>query len=255
MHSSAKMASAITKPLPALALGAVLGIGLMGCDDNRADQSWPHHPDTVAQTSKNADTGEWLLHGHSGGEQRHSPLTQINSGNVDRLGIAFEFNDFMRRGRAARGVQATPLMDDGVLYFTGGWSMAYAVDAQTGEALWHFDPEVDGQHAGVACCDVVNRGMALMDDRLFLATLDGHLIALDKATGQPLWKVDTFTDRDISYTITGAPRIAGDLIVIGNGGMPNFRATLTPEDMIALRAYFVADRKAGEQKNRSRAIH
>jgi len=200
-------------------LAAVLISGmLMACEDDTVSENWPHHPDSVAETSKNSDAGEWHLHGLSGGEQRHSPLTQINTKNIDRLGLAFEFDDFARRGRAARGMQATPLMDDGVLYFTSGWSMAYAVDAKTGKQLWHFDPEVDGHRAGVACCDVVNRGLAMMDGKLFLATLDGYLIALDKATGTPLWKVDTFTDRKISYTITGAPRIAGDLIVIGNGG-------------------------------------
>ena len=191
---------------------------LVACEDNQAAQNWPHHPERVAQVSKNTEDGEWLLHGLSGGEQRHSPLTQINATNVERLGLAFEFDDFTRRGRAARGLQATPLMDDGVLYFTSGWSIAYAVDAKNGEMLWSFDPEVDGHRAGVACCDVVNRGVALMDDTLYLATLDGYLIALDKTTGAQLWKVDTFTDRSISYTITGAPRIAGNLVVIGNGG-------------------------------------
>ena len=208
------MRKAISRGAAAFILGGLL----VACEDRQASEPWPHHPDKVAEASKNTEAGEWLLHGQSGGEQRHSPLTQINAGNAERLGLAFEFDDFTRRGRAARGMQATPLMDDGVLYFTSGWSMAYAVDAKTGKPLWDFDPEVSGHRAGVACCDVVNRGMALMDDTLFLATLDGYLIALDKANGQPLWKVDTFTDRNISYTITGAPRIAGDLVVIGNGG-------------------------------------
>ena len=200
--------------IAALCLGGLLA----ACDDNQSAQSWPHHPDNVAQVSKNTEAGEWLLHGLSGGEQRHSPLTQINVDNAERLGLAFEFNDFTRRGRAARGMQSTPLMDDGVLYFTSGWSIAYAVDAKTGKQIWSFDPEVSGQRAGVACCDVVNRGMALMDNTLYLATLDGYLVALDKSTGTQKWKVDTFTDRSISYTITGAPRIAGGLVMIGNGG-------------------------------------
>ena len=204
----------LVRGLAALLMGGML----VACEQAPPAAQWPHHPDKVAETGKNAQAGEWLLHGLSGGEQRHSPLRQINRKNINRLGLAFEFNDFERRGRAARGMQATPLMDDGVLYFTSGWSIAYALDAKSGETLWVFDPEVDGQRAGVACCDVVNRGLALMDNRLFLATLDGYLIALDKASGQPIWKVDTFTDRNISYTITSAPRIAGNLIVIGNGG-------------------------------------
>ncbi|MCG8441168.1 MAG: PQQ-dependent dehydrogenase, methanol/ethanol family [Caulobacterales bacterium] len=172
----------------------------------------------ASATPSGEDEGEWLLHGLSGGEQRHSPLSQINAGTVDRLGLAFEYRDFVVRGRTHRGAQATPLMDDGVLYFTGPWSVVYAVDARTGEGLWVFDPEVDGARARVTCCDVVNRGVALKGDRLFVATIDGFLIALDKATGAPAWRSDTLIARDMPYTITGAPRLAGDLVVIGNGG-------------------------------------
>ena len=84
---------------------ALLGGLLIGCDENQVSQAWPHHPDNEAQANKNTEAGEWLLHGLSGGEQRHSPLTQINATNVGRLGLAFEFNDFARRGRAARGMQ------------------------------------------------------------------------------------------------------------------------------------------------------
>lgn len=165
-----------------------------------------------------SEDGEWLLHGLSGGEQRHSPLSQITSENVDKVGLAFEYQDIVVRGRTHRGLQATPLMDDGILYFTGPWSVVYAVDARTGEEKWIYDPEVDGARARVACCDVVNRGVALKGDRLFVATTDGYLIALDKASGTEIWKVDTFIDRASSHTITGAPRLAGDVVVIGNGG-------------------------------------
>lgn len=162
--------------------------------------------------------GEWLTHGLSPGEQRHSPLDTINLDNVADLGLAFSFDDFVVRGRTHRGAQATPLMEAGVLYFTGAWSVVYAVDARTGEHLWTFDPEADGAAGRVACCDVVNRGVALSGDALIVATIDGYLIALNKADGSLKWKRDTFETRDGSYTITGAPRLAGDLVVIGNGG-------------------------------------
>ena len=175
-------------------------------------------PDDVAGTPSGDSHGEWLLHGLSMGEQRFSPLDQISLETVDDLGLAFEFNDFVVRGRTHRGVEATALMDDGVLYFTGPWSVVYAVDARTGAALWTYDPDVEGARVRVMCCDAVNRGVALKDDKIFVGTIDGYLIALDKASGAELWKVDTFIDRTASYSITGAPRLTDDLVVIGNGG-------------------------------------
>ena len=189
------------------------------------------------QNSELNSTGEWLLHGQDRGEQRHSPLAQINKDTVSDLGLAFSYEDFVVRGRTHRGVQATPLMEDGVLYFTGGWSVVYAVDAVTGEELWVHDPEVEGARARAACCDVINRGVALSGDNLFVGTLDGYLLSIDKKTGEEVWRVNTFVDRDRSYTITGAPRLAGDLVVIGNGGA----------DM-GVRGYVTAyDMKTGEQ--------
>ena len=161
---------------------------------------------------------EWTLHGHSFDEQRHSPLTRINIATADRLGLAWTFDDFVVRGRTHRGTQATPLMHDGVLYFTGPWSVVYAIDARTGARRWTYDPEVEGAWARRTCCDAVNRGVALWKGTIYVGTLDGWLVALDAATGKLRWRVDTLIDRTRSYSITGAPRVAGDNIVIGNGG-------------------------------------
>ena len=82
-----------------------------------------------------------------------------------------------------------------------------AYDAATGEPLWDFDPEVPGAAGAKACCDVVNRGLAAWGDKLYLGTLDGRLIALDRETGKEAWTTNTF-ERDGPYTITGAPRAA-----------------------------------------------
>ncbi|MBP7615386.1 MAG: PQQ-binding-like beta-propeller repeat protein, partial [Steroidobacteraceae bacterium] len=161
---------------------------------------------------------EWTLHGHSFDEQRHSPLTRINVATADRLGLAWTFDDFVVRGRTHRGTQATPLMHDGVLYFTGPWSVVYAIDARTGARRWTYDPEVEGAWARRTCCDAVNRGVALWKGTIYVGTLDGWLVALDAATGKLRWRVDTLIDRTRSYSITGAPRVAGDNVVIGNGG-------------------------------------
>lgn len=160
----------------------------------------------------------WPLHGQDWREQRHSPLTAINSENVSEIGLAWEYIDILVRGRTHRGMEASPIVVDGVMYFTGPWSVVYALDAQTGEELWYYDPEVEGAWIRKGCCDAVNRGVAVRDGLVFVATLDGYLDALDQATGEQVWRTDTFTDRSLPYAITGAPRLAGDLVVIGNGG-------------------------------------
>ena len=162
---------------------------------------------------------EWPLYGRTFEEARFSPLTQIAEANVSTLGLAWEFSDFVVRGRTHRGNEASPLVADGVMYLSGPWSVVYALDARNGRLLWKYDPEVDGQWIRRACCDAVNKGVALWQGRVYVATLDGHLIALDAKTGTPVWKVDTFVDRvAMNYASTGAPRIAGNLVVIGNAG-------------------------------------
>ncbi|MGI9294644.1 MAG: PQQ-dependent dehydrogenase, methanol/ethanol family, partial [Pseudomonadales bacterium] len=116
-----------------------------------------------------------------------------------------------------RGIEATPIVVDGVMYVTGSWSMVYAFDAKTGAARWQYDPEVPRDWAVHLCCDVVNRGVALWDDKVFVGTLDGRLIALNRADGSVHWSVQT-TDKERPYSITGAPRIINGKVMIGNGG-------------------------------------
>jgi PQQ-dependent dehydrogenase (methanol/ethanol family) len=158
------------------------------------------------------EPGSWLAHGRTWAEQRYSPLALINEHNVDTLGLAWSFATGTRRG-----LEATPLMVDGVLYTTGSWSLVYALDARTGELLWRYDPEVPRQTGYNACCDTVNRGVAVYRGRVFVGTLDGRLVALDAATGSVVWEART-TDPKLPYTITGAPRVLKGKVLIGNGG-------------------------------------
>ncbi|WP_240653457.1 PQQ-dependent dehydrogenase, methanol/ethanol family [Sphingomonas crocodyli] len=167
----------------------------------------------VAATKKGAvsDIG-WPMHGFNTGEDRFSPLTGIDKANVSRLGLAW-YHEF----DTDRGQEATPIVVGDRLYVTTAWSKVGAFDAATGKQLWFFDPKVPGQRGFDACCDVVNRGAAVDGDRLFVGTIDGRLIALNRHTGKQLWSVQT-TDPTKPYTITGAPRVVRGKVIIGNGG-------------------------------------
>ena len=155
---------------------------------------------------------QWLMDGRTYDARRMSPLTLINEDNVAGLGLAW-YHEL----RTFRGVEATPLMIDGVLYNISAWNITTAHDAATGEVLWDFDPEVPREWGRYACCEPVARGLAAWRDSIIIATLDGRLIALDAASGSPRWTVQTF-DKSSPYSITGAPRVFNGKIVVGNGG-------------------------------------
>ncbi len=159
-----------------------------------------------------SDPAQWMSYGRTYGEQRYSPLAQINTSNVGGLGLAW-FADFDTN----RGQESTPLEVDGTIYVTTAWSKVRAYDAKHGVLLWSYDPKVPGEWGVNACCDVVNRGAAVWNGKIYFGTLDGRLIALDAATGRPVWQVET-TDPRKPYSITGAPRVAGGKVLIGQAG-------------------------------------
>ncbi len=203
----------------ALAFGFVVtALAAVGCSSSREPAAaglaatGPAAVNAVRLTAADAEPGQWMSHGRTYGEQRFSPLGQIATGTVGKLGLAW-FADLDTR----RGQEATPLVVDGVLYVSTAWSKVKAYDAATGKALWAYDPEVPGEWAVHACCDVVNRGVAGWEGKVFVGSLDGRLIALDAATGRELWDVNTI-DRTKPYTITGAPRVVKGKVLIGNGG-------------------------------------
>lgn len=156
--------------------------------------------------------GDWLSHGRNYQEDRFSPLNQINKATIDDLGLAWS----IPLG-TTRGIEATPLVVDGIMFLTGPWSIVYALDVRKGEVVWIHDPEVPREYGERACCDVVNRGLALYKGLVYVGTLDGRLRALDAATGTLEWEVTT-VDQEKPYTITGAPRVFDGKVIIGNGG-------------------------------------
>jgi len=155
---------------------------------------------------------EWPFHGRTQFEDHFSPLKQIHDGNAARLGLAWWMEI-----DTTRGLEATPIVVGGTMYFSSAWSVVYAVDARNGELKWRWDPKVARIVGAAACCDVVSRGVAVDQGRVFAATLDGWLAALDAKTGKPVWTVQT-TDPKQPYTITGAPRVGNGKVFIGNAG-------------------------------------
>ena len=155
----------------------------------------------------------WLSHGRDYNEQRYSPLNKINKNTINKLELEWSIDM-----DTTRGLEATPIVDNGIMFVTSAWSIIYAIDAKTGKSLWVYDPEVPKVWSKKACCDVVNRGAAVWKGFVFLATLDGRLLKLKAKSGEVVWEINTIIDRELDYTITGAPRIANNKIFIGNGG-------------------------------------
>jgi quinohemoprotein ethanol dehydrogenase len=172
----------------------------------------PADVDTARIVAADSEPGNWLTHGRTYSEQRFSPLTAIDTGTVASLGLAWSYDLEMNRG-----AEATPLVVDGVMYVTSAWSIVHAIDARTGARIWVHDPGVSREVGPKACCDAVNRGVAVYEGRVFVGVLDGRLLALDAATGAVAWETVT-VDQSQEYTITGAPRAANGLVYIGNGG-------------------------------------
>jgi quinohemoprotein ethanol dehydrogenase len=193
---------------PSLVL-LICAVAVSGCDSNSKAAA----VDGARLTAADSDGRNWMSYGRTYDEQRFSPLTQLTPGNVTRLGLAWHYD----LDTAHRAQESTPLVIDGVMYVTSAWSKVFALDARTGKQLWAYDPRVPGAAAVNACCDVVNRGVAAWKGKLYLGTLDGRLVAIDAATGKPTWEVLT-VPAGSRYTITGAPRVVEDKVLIGNGG-------------------------------------
>ena len=196
----------------ALAVLIMAGCHAKSATNNQSQNLSPANVDNSRLLRADEEPGNWMTHGRTYNEQRFSPLNQINDRNVSQLGLAWSVDLNIRRGQ-----EATPIVVDGVLYFSTAWSKVFAVKADTGEQLWSYDPRVPPAWGANACCDVVNRGVAVWRGKVYVGTLDGRLVALDAATGKPVWETLTI-DPAYRYTITGAPRIAKGRVLIGNGG-------------------------------------
>ncbi|MFS8609861.1 MAG: PQQ-binding-like beta-propeller repeat protein, partial [Gammaproteobacteria bacterium] len=166
-------------------------------DGARVSTAEKRYGNVTRERLLNADSEpeQWMTHGRDFGKSHYSPLDQINRDNVHRLGFAWEY-----QMGTSRGLEATPIIVDGVLYTSGTTGRVYALDAATGEEIWKFDPHSDGQVNRYTCCDEVNRGVAVFDGMVYVGSLDGRLFGLDAETGNVVWQVDTLIYKDRAYT-------------------------------------------------------
>ncbi len=166
-----------------------------------------------AALSNELDGNNWLAYGRTYSEQRYSPLAQIDAKSVTRLGLDW-FLDLPND----RSLIGTPLVVDGILYFTGSYSKTRAIDVKTGNVLWEYDPE-SIKHAGERLRIMwdSSRGLSFWKGKVIIATIDGRLVAIDAKTGGRVWETMTVDPRR-AYYITGTPKVFRDKVIIGNGG-------------------------------------
>jgi len=192
---------------------------LTGCGDSNAPPTGASAGAAAGSTANAPDIAssapaeEWPSYGRDYSEQRFSPLDQITVDNIDQLSLSW-FGDLAERGGS---YETTPVVIDGRIFVTSPWSKVYAFDARTGEQLWKYDPKVPGEFAVKLCCGIVNRGVGAFEDNIIWGTLDGRLVSVKAATGEPVWEKQV-TDTEGWHSITGAPGIADGRIFIGEAG-------------------------------------
>jgi quinohemoprotein ethanol dehydrogenase len=210
--------------LRAAAAVSVSLFGLIACSPPEADVTNVSAENPAASTivvddaamADESNNQDWLAFGRTYSEQRFSPLELVNTETVSDLKVDWYLdlpND--------RGLVSTPLVVDGTLYFVGSMNRVRAIDATSGELLWEYDPET-GENAGNALRAgwEHNRGIGIWKDKVYVATWDGRLQAIDRSTGKEVWSVRTFPANSALY-ITGAPKIFKGKVLIGNGGTEN----------------------------------
>ena len=205
--------------IAARAITAVAIFTAAGATSIRAQQPAPR-VNVDAKVLKNAGTpqdalqGDWLSYGRSLSETRFSPLRQIDTSNVSRLGLSWTYN----LGAGGGNQEGTPLVWNNTIYGITNWSVVFALDARTGKELWRWDPEVNQQAVRPkVCCGIVNRGLAIYNGMIFAPIIDGRLEALNALTGKVIWESRVAFPQDY-FSITMAPRVANGKVMIGVSG-------------------------------------
>jgi len=187
--------------LVATALGAIAAISTVSAQQ---DITKKELLDGLANPSR------WLTHSGDYAGHRFSPLTQITPANASQLAAQWTFQTGV-----ANKFEATPLVIDGSLYFTGALNHAWAIDGRTGKQLWHYQRTLP--QGLKVCCGLVNRGFAVFGDRLFMVTLDAHFVALEMKTGKAIYDIEMATVKD-GFAATGAPLVVNGKVIVGVAG-------------------------------------
>jgi alcohol dehydrogenase (cytochrome c) len=171
-------------------------------------------PATLRAEDATADPNNWAVYGRTYDNTRFSPLTQINTHNVAQLKLAFAF-----QLGSLRSNEATPIVIGDTMYVPTSWGpkYVYALNAQTGERKWTYEPEIADDVLQYACCDVNSRGVTYANGKIFVGRLDGKLAALDAKSGEELW-VTEVVDYKQGSVITSPPVVAKNLVITGFGG-------------------------------------
>jgi PQQ-dependent dehydrogenase (methanol/ethanol family) len=222
-----------------MSLALIGGIACSEPSSDAAARARDLPPSIAADASTSADDGQWTMAARDYASTRYSGLGQITAGNVHGLRVAWTFSTGVLRGH-----EAAPLVVGSTMYLVTPYpNHLYAIDlaAPGGRQKWRYDPEPSRAAQGVACCDVVNRGAAYADGKVFFNTLDVHTVAVDAETGRELWKTK-LGDINTGESITMAPLVVKGKVLVGNsGGEFGVRGWLTALDAntgeIAWRAY------------------
>ena len=185
-----------------------------------------HGQDTLQKDSQ--DPNQWVIPLGSYGGNRHSKLNQINTKNVGKLKVAWTMSTGTLRGQ-----EGQPLVIGNMMYFESSYpNFVYAIDLDNiGQIAWKFAPEQDKFSPSVACCDLVNKGVAYADGKILISTLDTHVYALDAKTGKVLWSAQN-GDPQLGQTMTIAPLVVHDKVIVGiSGGEYGVRGHLTAYDL------------------------
>jgi len=170
-------------------------------------------PSRLAQSDEQ-NAADWLTYHGTYRSYHFSPLSQINADNVGRLKVAW----MHQPGRSTRGLQSMPLVADGTLYYSGSYSRLFALDGATGALKWSYFPQLDDELVAAQTHSPYNRGIALGNDKVFVGTVDGRLIAVDMKTGKPAWDTKLIDSKKLTVGFTGVPPVVKDTVIIGAQG-------------------------------------
>ena len=184
-------------------------------------------------------SADWLVYGGNLANTRFVPNDEINAGNVDDLKLQWIFQSGI-----IGSLENTPIVEDGVMYVTTPYNHVFAIDAHTGRQLWHYEHKLG---TTIFCCGPNNRGVALADDRVYMATLDAMLVALDKRTGELVWETE-IADPEFGYSQTVAPTVYQDKVILGiSGAEYGIRGFISAYDKDTGRAAWRQDKLANRQ--------